>query len=427
MANQAIFCSAPWYELQIYWDGSLGFCCQEHHKLYPSTYDKKYNVATMSIREWMDSQPMVQVRRDIVSDTPLSICQRCYTDEYYSGTSRRHRTNQKSVIFTKSNFKESYEQSPGYDKFIGVTPVGMPIDLHIDLGNYCNLTCKMCNSQASSAIAAQEVKWGIKNSEQYIGTDWTRNQEVWDRIVTEIVNIPNLSNIHFMGGETLITPRFKEFVQALLDNNRTDVGISFVTNGTHYREDIVELLRPFKRVGIEVSIETLTAHNQYQRQGTDTSVVLANIDRYTASNFEITLRPAISALTIGTYWTLLKYALDRKFVVKGQLSFDPQMTHPAVIPKEIRQGYKKHYIQLLTDYGLSDSATSDYNESDQTQYKRIVQGQIERALNLLDATTSSEQHLRDLVAHCQRWDQVHGYNAIELYPELAEIFKSYGY
>lgn len=427
MPSKDIFCSAPWYELQIYWDGSLGFCCQEHHKIYPAGDSIKYNVASMSIQEWMDSHPMTQIRQDILGNDKLSICARCYTDEHYGVTSRRHKTNQKSVIFTRSNFKESYEQSPGYDKFTGAVPVGLPIDLHIDLGNYCNLTCKMCNPQASSSIAVQEVKWGNDAVRQYVGSDWTRNQQVWNRVIAEIVAIPKLSNIHFMGGETLITPKFKEFVQALLDNNRTDVGISFVTNGTHYDEELNSMFKPFKRVGIEVSIESLTAHNQYQRQGTDTQIVLDNIDRYITSGFEITLRPAVSALTIGTYWTLLKYALDNRLLVKGQISFDPAMTHPAVIPRAIRQTYREPYLQLLKDYELTESTTDDYNESDQNQYRRIIRGQIDQMLELLNAPTSSENNLANLVKHCRRWDKVHGYNAIELYPELAELFQTHGY
>lgn len=426
MANRDIFCSAPWYELHIYWDGSLGFCCQESHKLYPEQ-DKKYNIATMSIREWMSSTPMNDVRQAIQRDNPLSICQRCYSDEKYGSTSRRHKTNQKSVIFTRSNFKESYEQSPGYNKFAGITPVEMPIDLHIDLGNYCNLTCKMCNSKASSSIAVQEIKWGIQEAQQYVGSDWTKNQEVWDRVVNEITSISDLSNVHFMGGETLITPRFKHFVQAMTAAKRTDVGISFVTNGTSYDEELSGMLTGFKRVGIEVSIESLTAHNHYQRQGTDTKVVLANIDRYRQAGFEITLRPAVSALTIGTYWTLLEYALTQQLIVKGQVTYSPIMMHPAVIPLHIRHQYRENYLRLLSQYDLTESIAGDYNESDVNQYKRIIKEQIERTLELLNAAAHSDEELALLVAHCKKWDEVHGYNAVELYPELADIFKSHGY
>lgn len=427
MPSKDIFCSAPWYELHIYWDGGLGFCCQEASKLYPSSENKKYNVASMSIREWVNSQPMTRLREDIKDNTKLSTCSHCYTEERYNGTSRRHRTNQKSVIFTRINFKESYEQSPGINKFKGIEPIPMPIDLHIDLGNYCNLTCKMCWPVASSSIAVQEVKWGNLEAKQYVGSDWTRDQGVWDRVVAEIASIPKLSNVHFMGGETLITPRFKDFVRAMLDANRTNIGISFVSNGTHYDPELNEMLRSFKRVGIEISIESLTPHNRYQRQGTDTQVVLDNISRYIKAGFEVTLRPAISALTIGSYYTLLEYALKHKLLVKGLIAETPPRMHPAVIPREIRQTYAQPYLDLLAKYSLTDSTATDYNESDSNQYRRVVQEQIERTLQLLNDDTRPEANLRDLVSHCSKWDNVHGYNAIELYPELAEIFKLYGY
>jgi len=381
----------------------------------------------MSIQEWMTSEPMQQVRTSIRGDTPLSICSRCYKDEQFGSTSRRHKSNQKSVIFTRSNFKESYEQSPAYDKFEGLVPTGMPVDLHIDLGNYCNLACKMCNPQASSTIAVQEVKWGIESSRQYVGTDWTRDSAVWDRTLAEIVSIKELSNIHFMGGETLITPRFKDFVRALLAAGRTDIGISFVTNGTSYDQELADLLKPFKRIGLEVSIESLTAHNHYQRQGTDTDQVLSTIERFQADGFEITLRPAISALTIGTYWTLIKYALDRRLIIKSLVAFTPVMINPAVIPLHIRESYRQPYLDLLEQYQLTETVAADYNESDPNQYRRILRGQIDQALELLAQPESDPENLKNLVAHCRRWDQMYGYNALELYPELQDIFVSYGY
>ena len=39
-----------------------------------------------------------------------------------------------------------------------------------------------------------------------------------------------------------------------------------------------------------------------------------------------------------------------------------------------------------------------------------------------------QQHLmQSLVDHCQQWDRELGLDAFELYPELAEEFKKYGY
>ena len=143
MPNQKIFCNTPWYELHIYWDGSLGICCQESHKLYD---DNSYNIATTTIAEWFNSDPVRHFRQGVLGDRPVSACSRCYQEESVGGNSRRIKSNQKSVIFQQA-FADSFEQSPGRRHFneSGNTSTH-PIDIHVDLGNYCNLACKMCDA-----------------------------------------------------------------------------------------------------------------------------------------------------------------------------------------------------------------------------------------------------------------------------------------
>ena len=438
VSNKNIFCNTPWYEFHIYWDGSLGICCQEAHKLYPET-DTQYNVATMTIAEWFNSEPVRQFRMAVSSDTKGSACQVCYYDEEHSSTSRRHRSNQKSVIFTKTAFDDSYNQSPGFNKFESSrlnngSHLDMPVELHINLGNYCNLACKMCNPKASSNIASQQVKWGIAEAQQYIGTDWTRDEVVWQGVLTELVNIPKLNNIHFMGGETLITKRFEDFVDFMIDHNRLDLNFSFVTNGTTFNQSLLDKLKKFQRIGIEVSIESLTEQNAYQRQGTDTKLVLANIEKYLEqcnnTNITLTIRPAISALTVGSYIGLLKYCMDKQLIVKSLLVTRPNFLDIRVLPDHVRQQYHQQYKDLLDELDLvSTSSAEDYNESDPGQYKKVIKNQIEQCMNTLTAPrlANSDQLLTDMVQWCRRWDNVYGYNAVELYPELAEEFVNRGY
>jgi hypothetical protein len=258
--NKNIFCNTPWYELHIYWDGSLGTCCQEAHKLYPDL-DRQYNIATMSILDWFNSEPAQKFRTGVLGNQRLTECRRCYVEEDHAGNSRRLKSNQKSVIFTRTAFTESFQQSPGYTKFLhsannqGHTTT-VPIDMHIDLGNFCNLACKMCNPKASSTIASQQVQWGIESSKQYLGTDWTRDQVVWNNFKKQLLELPGLNNIHFMGGETLLTPRFEDFVDTMIEHKSFDLCFSFVTNGTVFKPTLMDKLKQFRRVGIEISIET---------------------------------------------------------------------------------------------------------------------------------------------------------------------------
>lgn len=434
-----IFCNSPWYELNIYWDGSYGFCCQASHKVYSDTADHPYRVQTMSIQDWINSVPMRHSRLAMFGAEPNSFCSKCYDEEKFRTDSRRHRSNQKSVIFTRTAFDQSYLQSPGFPMFEQARLHDgdcskLPIDIHIDLGNYCNLACKMCSPQASSKIAAQHVQWNIKEAGAYIGTDWTRDEATWNRILTELASIQQLRNVHFMGGETLITKRFEDFIDFMTEQGRLDVGLSFVTNGTMFNERIMAKLQKFSRVGIEVSIESLDATNSYQRQGTDQHAVMQNIQRYLTwcdgSRITLTLRPAISILTIGSYVDLLRYALDRQLVVQALLVTSPRYLDARILPASVKQIYLARYHRLMQEAQLDhEPVRSDYNTSDPAEVRRIIANQIHQCCSLLTAAEpdNAEQLTAEMVAWCRRWDDVYGYDARTIYPELVSVWDQHGY
>ena len=435
MTNKNIFCNTPWYELHIYQDGSLGICCQEDHKLYSGK--QQYNIATTSIDEWFNSKPVRDFRLQVLGNKKTSACKQCYIEEEAGGHSRRLRSNQKSVIFTRTAFDESYQQSPGYPDFTfssknkGKTKTH-PIDLHIDLGNYCNLACKMCNASASSTIAAQEVKWGIEDSRKYVGTDWTSDEQVWNNFKQQLLDIPHLNNVHFMGGETLLTDRFEDFVDFMIEHKRFDLCFSFVTNGTTFNPTLLDKLKQFRRVGLEISIEAVSDHNAYQRQGTDTKQVLKNITKYmkyaNGSNITVSLRPAPSALTIGSHVGLLQYCVTNKLLVKSNLVYSPRFLDPRILPKDIREVYQKRYELFLKQFDDVDTI-GDYNFSDPNNYRRVIRHQAEMCLALLNESTpdDSAEQLEKMVRHCERWDREYGYDARLIYPEWSNLLDTYGY
>jgi hypothetical protein len=391
----------------------------------------------MSILEWFNSAPVKKFRTDLLGNQRLTACRSCYAEEDHTGVSRRLRSNQKSVIFTKTAFTESFNQSPGYDKFLHSAANSghtftVPIDLHVDLGNFCNLACKMCNPKASSTIASQEIRWGIESSRQYLGSDWTQNQTVWNNFKQQLLELPGLNNLHFMGGETLLTSRFEDLVDTMIEHNRFELCFSFVTNGTVFKPRLLDKLKKFRRVGIEVSIETVDQHNAYQRQGTDTSEVLRNIDQYqkwcNGSSITIALRPAPSLLSIGYYTGLLEYALDHQLIVKSNLCYNPRFLSAEILPESIKKYYQPLYLKLL-DKLSNITVESDYNTSDPDNYKQVIKEQINMCLSILQSPTpgDSEQQLEILVRHCEKWDRVYGYDARTLYPEFQQILDRYDY
>lgn len=437
--NKKIFCNSPWFELQIYWDGSYGFCCAEDHKIYPEAEKEKYNVRTMSIKEWMNSAPMQRIRKEMFGNKELSICKMCRDDELMSGTSRRHKCNSKSAIFTKTNFNESYKQSPHRHIFDDTleqdgSVLTYPIDMHIDLGNYCNLACKMCTPLASSKIASQYKKWdiGIDNKKRPVTgkilNDWTQDDAVWESVCDEIISFKNLNNIHFMGGETMLTKRFSDFLDRLVDSGKVHTNISFVTNGTVIDNTVIGKLEKIKgRVNIECSIETTTEHNSYIRQGTDTQKVIDNISTYIdiceRNNWDFTIRPAISNLSIGKFHTLLQFCLEKKLVMKSLAVTHPSYMDVRHLPQDVKNLYKQKYLEFLEVNDMQGvNLTNDYNESDKNEYKKIIAKDANFALAMLGQpqTPQSRNMLKELKHWCMKWDLLYGFDMQNLYPELQD-------
>jgi len=218
----------------------------------------------------------------------------------------------------------------------------------------------------------------------------------------------------------------------MITHNRFDVCFSFVTNGTIFKPNLMQKLSKFRRVGIEVSIETVDEHNAYQRQGTDTAVVLANIERYqlfcNTSSITVTVRPAVSLLTIGYFPTLLQYCLDKNLIVKSLLVNTPTFLDATMLPTATKTQYLEQYQRLVEQ--LHDiQIPVDYNASNPHNHAMIIKEQIHMCMNILSTDTPdhADQQHRKLVEHCQRWDKIYGYNARTLYPELVMIWDQYDY
>lgn len=433
LPNKNVFCNTPWYEIHIYWDGSYGICCQESEKLHNN--DKQYNIKNMSLTEWFNSEPARKFRLTMFDNQMSNICSSCWHQEQHNGNSRRIRGNQKSVIFM-SAFNDSFTQSPGFIHFEhskdhhGYTDT-YPIDLHIDLGNYCNLACKMCSAQASSTIASQHVKWNIVSDRKYLGQNWTQDQTTWNSFKQQLLNIPNINNIHFMGGETLLTDRFDDLVDTMIQHQRFDLCFSFVTNGTVYKPGLIEKLKQFRRVGIEISMETADSVNEYVRQGTNNSLVFDNIQKFVShcnnSSITVTLRPAPSLLTIGSHISMLEYALENKLLIKATFCTSPEFLDIRYLPMDVKKLYLEKYKKFI--HKLPADSNKNFSSSDPNYYRQTLYNHTSTCINILNTDNPADtlQKHRELVEHCRRWDKVYKLDARSTHPELMELWDRYDY
>jgi MoaA/NifB/PqqE/SkfB family radical SAM enzyme len=89
-----------------------------------------------------------------------------------------------------------------------------PIDWQIDLGNYCNSACIFCNPESSSRLAAEFKQLQI--IDELPPQSWCDDPALLARFIEDLKQNANLSYLHFLGGETVITPGFKQILVALI-------------------------------------------------------------------------------------------------------------------------------------------------------------------------------------------------------------------
>ena len=106
----------------------------------------------------------------------------------------------------------------------------------------------------------------------------------------------------------------------------------------------------------------------------------------------------------------------------------PDFLSAVILPKSVKDQYLESYQQLMAQ--LPDTQIPiDYNASDPHNTAMIVKEQVQMCVNILSqpAPENAENLRRQMVDHCQKWDQVYGYNAREMYPELTEVWNQHGY
>ena len=448
MPNPKIFCNVPWFHMQLYHDGSYGLCCSERAPVFDG-YAKqsesiKPNIKTTSIREWYRSEKMKRYRESMLGDQPLAECAGCYQDEQYGNDSYRNTQNWRSVIFTQQNFQQSFEQSPHHDVFVSEQSGqaldehydGMPVDLHIDMGNECNLYCKHCNPSYSTQIATKYKIWGILSKEDYhTRMNWMDDEEVWQRFLNELLGMKNLRSVHFMGGEPFMSPKLEEFLDFFIDHNRTDFAVSLITNGTIYSKEIAEKFARFFRADIDISIESVSDNNFYIRQGLDKELYWNNIRSFLSHQSEtfcVCLKPTITALTVPTFPALTEWMFDNNIVTENNTCWNPAYLRAAALPLDLRQSYFAEYERVL-------DKLSAYIKQDQHPDMPQSREHGKNALNLYNELNSVYKMIQipelpnaealkvELVGWLNKWDQNCDLDARDYYPEWTDFLEQYGY
>jgi MoaA/NifB/PqqE/SkfB family radical SAM enzyme len=265
------FCIAPFGVISISPKGFIRPCCVMN-------YDRMYNEPNPNIKDNSDSivwpTPIIQELREImlgdniVEKTPQ--CRYCWDAEAAGVKSYRQLSN------------------PDYPLTLIDNPKIESLD--IQFGSLCNLSCIMCGPTLSSHLYStrkklEKITTNTDLLQYYERTnmsddnlDWTKDDASYSKLLKLAEDATIIS---ITGGEPLMNPRFKHFLEYLLNKDVKINLLRITTNGTHYDDEIIDMVNKFSRVLFKISLEGLNEIDEFIRWPTNWSQKQENIKKFT--------------------------------------------------------------------------------------------------------------------------------------------------
>lgn len=424
------FCSSPWIHMRITNSGNFEFCRWQNQSAgvgpTASIFDTDpWNYFTHS---------MARIRQDMLQGNKINLCSSCHQMEQYQKISGRQRQLLKTGI-KLDHFDASVKSSTFYDQFLtsnnsqGQTNQ-RPVDWQIDLGNYCNGACIFCGPDSSSKLAVEYFKLNLIN--QLPPRNWTDDTAAVDRFVKCLEQTPNLTYLHFIGGETLITPAFKIILTRLIAAGiASNVSIGFTTNLMTWDTEINDLLIKFKEVNLGVSVECLHPVNDYARWPSKISTVQFLLDQWVElgkkHNWLTSIRITPTLLSIPHLLSIYQYAWEHHLGVEScNFLNDPAVLRISVLPKHFRQKYADQISNWIEERNI-DISNVIVNTRNPNLYQQTLVQDAVSYVNYLRNAPDESSAIPALIQFLKIREASRGNSILDYLPEYEQFLRTAGY
>jgi len=402
------------------------------HYEYCRWADKSQRTQAPHIQEVLPQeffqQHMTPIRDQLLAGERPAGCNECAVMEQHNKVSGRQKQLLKVGVRVEQ-FEKTLASSPWVDTFVANKFNQLPQDWQIDLGNYCNSACVFCDPHSSSRLATEWQRIGF--SQSMPPANWTDDPKLVQRFIDTLTQSSHIQYLHFIGGETLITPAFKTILGALIQAglNRTAT-IGFTTNLTVWDTDVVALLTQFHGVNLGMSMETFEIVNDYVRWPSKLPVVLENLDRWqelaAQQGWLLQLRTTPTLLTIGSLLSIYDYAWSRKISVEScNFLNEPAVMRPSVLPLNYRSAVIDSMRTWLDQHPISGNTVLNIRDPGVSQLQNYQD--LQSYVNYLENTPDESNRLPDLVKFLKQLEASRGNSILTYLPEYEELFRSAGY
>lgn len=338
-------CVLPFTHLHIRSNGWPQVCCAFEGHLWSD--ERQLTVYRDRLDEIWNGAAMVSLRRDMIAGREIAGCEYCNRIERLGGRSKRMAEN------------VEWEAKTGGDALLTVDALvrrsianghrmEAPASYQLDVGNLCNLKCRMCNGLSSSRIERDPVQqaWARQWTEEaepvadhrFAGDGhWFRQR---DFVVGELLRNPGqLKNLYVLGGEPFLIKEVGDVIQILVEAGAArDVTLCFNTNGTIARPRWLPLAGGFKRLNLWISVDGTGAHFEYIRHPARWSKLVENLAGFRAlPNAACSVSITVQAYNVLHLPDLFRY-FDSIHLPFGAASLRyPRYLQPTVLPPTVRR------------------------------------------------------------------------------------------
>jgi sulfatase maturation enzyme AslB (radical SAM superfamily) len=402
-------------------DGSMVYC------RWSNKFAGTVNIRDVDPAEFFQ-QHMSGIRASMLSGESSSGCTECHQMELRHKVSGRQKQLLK-VGVRLDRFEKTLASSPWIKTFADPNFVQLPQDWQIDLGNHCNSACVFCSPVSSSKLATEWKKLGF--IDQLPSSNWTDDPELVTKFVETLKQSAHIQYLHFIGGETVITPAFKIILGALIQAglNRTAT-IGFTTNLVSWDNEVVELLTQFNGVNLGMSIEAFDAVNDYVRWPAKLSKVTETLAKWQElakkHSWLVQFRTTPTVLTIGKLLSVYEFAWHENISVEScNFLWQPECMQPSVLPMAQRQQVIDQMTNWIAAHSTNTETIVNIRNPNMAQ-QQMVQD-LQSYVNYLKNEPDNSNRLPELMAFLKKLETNRGNSVVTYLPEYEELFRTAGY
>jgi organic radical activating enzyme len=377
---------------------------------------------------------MSPIRKQLLQGEAPVECSTCHIMEENGKVSGRQKQLLKTGVlesyFSKSMHSSMLKKDFDYSHNYNGDTTRSVTDWQIDLGNYCNGGCVFCDPESSSKLATEFKAMGLISEVPPKG--WCDDPKLLKKFIDQLTNNNNLQYLHFLGGETTITPGFQHILQALVETGQANsITIGFTTNLTTWSDSLNKLLAKFNSVHLGLSIETLTPVNDYVRWPGKLNQTLKILDQWVnfgkQNDWLIQLRTTPTCLSIDQLSTVYEYAWQHELSVEScNFLYKPEVMRINVLPAEYRLKAREKLNQWIINH-LVDHTSQIINTRDPNIARQQIVQDAQSYLNYMDNIVDESNQMPELIKYLKILEARRNNNILDYLPHYEQLFRSAGY